>query len=540
MAGVGQADVTPVSVGASAQPLVSSMDMSATSSPAIQNLTNAFQQGFINADDVIQRIGPVAQAKKKALLEELGEYVSPEQIEARKQAALSSAQTSQLGGAQASSLLAAGVPQAQAQTTAQIAAKSYAEGIFGKGSTDLYATAADRFGLEPVPKLANGQPDYVKMGRRGAAIQNYQYYNQALIPDPSKGTFQDVKHPGAVFAFSQAGIPLTPENITKYSKMRDAFEKELSGFAEEDQPEPSEPLVSAKTPMAESPAVSTPANDAVRATAVQKYGVSPAQAGGMSDRDLLTIQKLESQPQTRPEIQPVSQPQVATAPQAAFYPSKDVREEVAKSQDLLKTDARYTDWSKKAAVLDQFDKSTANYEKGISGTPGETYGTDDLNAFDKQLIHNVGMMILPQDATGITRFEGRLEEHEMTRKSWPQIIKNVPEIVLKTGTLTPLQRQHLIDFGQQRSAALKRQAGDAVQGQVSRMQSAFPGMTPEVAIPDVSQRALISGAPSASPPGSAAGPPSGSGSRPAGAPPSAVYMPKFNLWYDRATGSVWR
>ena len=64
-------------------PLVTPVDTSATGSEAVSNLVDAYHKGFINQDDIMNRVGAVAQAKNKALMQELSEYVSPQAIQAR-------------------------------------------------------------------------------------------------------------------------------------------------------------------------------------------------------------------------------------------------------------------------------------------------------------------------------------------------------------------------------------------------------------------------------------------------------------------------
>jgi len=63
MAGVGQSDLPVVSAGVQAAPLVTPADPNTLNSNAVSNLVDAFRQGFITQDDIVSRIGDVAQSK---------------------------------------------------------------------------------------------------------------------------------------------------------------------------------------------------------------------------------------------------------------------------------------------------------------------------------------------------------------------------------------------------------------------------------------------------------------------------------------------
>src|SRR6266568_373003 len=86
MPGAGQADLPVVRAGVSPEPLVTPANTEIQSSNAVKNLIDAFHSGFISQDDIVNRVGDLGQAKNKALLESLGEYVSPGAIQARQTA----------------------------------------------------------------------------------------------------------------------------------------------------------------------------------------------------------------------------------------------------------------------------------------------------------------------------------------------------------------------------------------------------------------------------------------------------------------------
>jgi hypothetical protein len=91
---VGQVNTPLVSAGLSAQPLVTAAQP--ITPDAVNQLVDSFRQGNITAQDIIDHVGDVAQSKKRALLEELGEYVDPEMIKARLSAARAQGATANL------------------------------------------------------------------------------------------------------------------------------------------------------------------------------------------------------------------------------------------------------------------------------------------------------------------------------------------------------------------------------------------------------------------------------------------------------------
>src|SRR6267142_620914 len=121
MAGIGAPESQNVQVGLSAQPLVTAPAGVVTPN-AVAAMTDAFRSGAITAQDIIDRIGAVGQAKKKAELQSLQEFTNPATIEARRQAVLAANANAQLAQQQASA--AGGLVQPTAAlTAAQIAAQ---------------------------------------------------------------------------------------------------------------------------------------------------------------------------------------------------------------------------------------------------------------------------------------------------------------------------------------------------------------------------------------------------------------------------------
>lgn len=175
---------------------------------AIAQLTDAFRQGFITADDIHERVGQNAQARKKVELQMLNEAGSPEAQAAR--AAGTSAATNQalLGSAQAKAGLPLVDPSAQlaaSQIEKQQAYEKYPAAAF-------FEKFAPALGLE-VPTTADGKPDYAKMAKVGAQLASWQT-DKALAKEEEKNIETVANADGTGYiSRTKSGIPLTPEQV---------------------------------------------------------------------------------------------------------------------------------------------------------------------------------------------------------------------------------------------------------------------------------------------------------------------------------------
>jgi hypothetical protein len=80
--GAGDAQIN-VNAGMAAQPLATSADPNVVGPAAVENLVNSFRNGSITMNDILDRVDNAAKSKRKALMQEMGEYVSPDAIAAR-------------------------------------------------------------------------------------------------------------------------------------------------------------------------------------------------------------------------------------------------------------------------------------------------------------------------------------------------------------------------------------------------------------------------------------------------------------------------
>lgn len=158
-------DNRQIQAGATAQPLVTSPEDIITSN-AVAQLTDAFHRGVVNTDDVIQRIGEVGQANKKALLESLGEYVSPDAIKSRMAQITASGAQSNLAQSQAQA--AQGLIQPATQLQQNTLATQNAATVQGPQGLQSFQQYSPFYG-EHMDDYRNpdGTYDFQKAAQRG-------------------------------------------------------------------------------------------------------------------------------------------------------------------------------------------------------------------------------------------------------------------------------------------------------------------------------------------------------------------------------------
>lgn len=255
MAGVGQSDLPVVSAGVQAAPLVTPADPNTLGSSAVSNLVDAFRQGFITQDDIVSRIGDVAQAKNKALLEQLGEYVSPDAIKARHNE------------------LTLSDPATEAKRWELERAKWNT--VFN-GGVDAFQQFGPWFGHSAVPTKADGTPDFQAMGKLGQTFKQPLYMaeiaQQGLTPDPARTQeTQDASGKKGKKTFNKFGVDISP------GSPGEAYYRSLMG------------LFPGKTPPGTAP---DPTANPEKAAPIPGHGaVSPAGAPSAYDPELGAMTK---------------------------------------------------------------------------------------------------------------------------------------------------------------------------------------------------------------------------------------------------------
>jgi hypothetical protein len=233
---VGQVNTPLVSAGLSAQPLVTAAQP--ITPDAVNQLVDSFRQGNITAQDIIDHVGDVAQSKKRALLEELGEYVDPEMIKARLSAARAQGATANLAQKTAEAGQTLVQPQT-ALTASQIGAQqqmvqpqldvalqhdmmypwavmSYAQDMLksvktikSEGASGSISQELNKNGEDVTPPSGKpGQPDYFP---GSPAFHKWQ----GLIANPGSvepGTLPFMPHPTTDQSTVQPGTPAATPN----------------------------------------------------------------------------------------------------------------------------------------------------------------------------------------------------------------------------------------------------------------------------------------------------------------------------------------
>jgi hypothetical protein len=246
MAGPGVGDIQPISAGTSAQPLVPTINPVLTGD-AVDRLVNAFRNGALNTQDVIDRIGETAQAQKKAKLQALQEYVSPGAIQSRMAAYQAAGAQSNLATQQAQAYSGLVQPQtqltqaqlavAQAQATRGAGYQAFLERApwYGEninqykkpdGTLDVNA-AADR-GNEMLSEEATWSPWLNLITPSGSREVTDRNGTKRVVPVNARG--QDVSPPDPNTGFPgspfyQAYLQQLDAYLPKYHKARGLFMK---------------------------------------------------------------------------------------------------------------------------------------------------------------------------------------------------------------------------------------------------------------------------------------------------------------------------
>jgi hypothetical protein len=454
---IGQEPIQPIQAGATAQPLVTSASDVVTPD-AVAQLTDGFRKGFITADDVVNRIGDVGKAQKKALLESLGEYVNPDLINSRLAAAKASTAQSNLQQQQATA--AQGIVQPAANLAQTQIASQQAEAVYGKGGLETYQTLGPLYG-ESMPPNPD-ENDFKKAAQRGNEMKGQMMladrWLQQIAP-AADYTFTDAQGNTYPRKKNWQGIDVTPPNpstgypgspaywayakqldqfLPKFHPARSQYFLDQSSAPSPDDVHEVEPTVPAGTHPASS-AIEPLTDDQVRAAAVNKLGLTGDQAANMNARDLTTARTL---------IEPAqAPPAVAAAPAAAAVAPAYSGQGAAPGEVPIKpgqTVPEAREQLQKLPGIEQFAKAQPLYANFLSAavnahkTPaGEPTGTSDLT-----LGETYGKLLDPSATL-------REFKWDAIKKAipWADEFSDAKNLILRTHTFPPQFRQRLVDDG---------------------------------------------------------------------------------------------
>lgn len=565
MAGVGQADEPLVSAGASAQPLVTAPDLSVTSTPAVENLVNAMHQGYVNTDDIVNRIGQQATAQKKATLEALKEYVDPDMVEARmSQARLQAAQN------EAQKTLVA--------PATQLGAATIAKNLGTISNGDAINLGQQWFGTV---KDAQGNPDYdatanlgrqvyrqqlrLQQAQQGLAVtqkytsvekgQNVEHWLNALGEDVSPGTpahkaYAQMRQDawdelyttpgnlgksagggrgGAASVVSPAGtspaLPLTPTQ----DQVQEVINKYAPG-GDPNQPDQNKILAAIANAYKANPAdVSKMDQDQINQAVL--HLASPPAPSPVPEPAVVPA---TPPPETRPVL-PVGQSGVGVplGPAAGFLQKPDeIRADMEKQES-------YKMWQQQAKAAESFDQTVKDIQENASKPPSEQ---KPWNALDFQLAESAVALYQPQMAIREFKWSELTKGQPIT-----EIVKNWKQIVGRTGELTPEGRQRLISLGYSMIDGADNAARGPIGGAVNAATQA--GLNPNQVLTNDDEKRVFNKQPFgqhrplnnlySGQPNAGAGTPSGGTPYPAGAPQGLRFSSTFNKWYDPRTGATY-
>ncbi len=454
---VGQEAIQPISAGLGAQSLVTPASEVVTPD-AVAQLTDAFRKGFVNTDDVINRVGELGRSQKKAMLEHLQEYVSPELINSRIQAATAQTAQNQLLQQQAQAAQDLVKPAADLAKT-QVAAQQ-AEAVYGQGGLGTFQTLGPLYGetLPPTPD-AN---DFKKAAQRGNEMKGQMMLADQWLKQISPAAdyvFKDAQGNEYPRKKNWAGVDVTPPNpstgypgspaywayakqldavLPKFHPARSQYFLDKSAAPAPDDVHEAEPTTSAgKTP---SEVVQPLTGDEVRAAAVEKLGVSPVQAANMSPQDIVTARRL---------LQPDLNPAPATlpaAPASVVQPSFSGQGAAPGEQPIQpgQTTQAAREQLQKLPGIEQYAKAQPLYANFLSAAtsaqnikPGEPTGTSDLT-----LGETYAKLLDPQST--IREFKWDAIKKAIP---WADEFADAKNLILRTHTFPPAFKQRLIEDG---------------------------------------------------------------------------------------------
>lgn len=172
--------------------LIGTADKSIVEPRNVAMLTDAFRQGVITADDIVNRLGELGKSKQKAEIMQAQEATSPEAQALRAQQVAAGTEQAELGELQAQ----------KAQVLQQYPAVAYFE---------KFAPAA---GIQ-VPMLPDGSPDYKQMEKIGAELALHQAQKSEAAQQLDNITTQESADGSVLFARTKQGEFVDPKSVSK-------------------------------------------------------------------------------------------------------------------------------------------------------------------------------------------------------------------------------------------------------------------------------------------------------------------------------------
>lgn len=412
---VGQENL-PISAGAMVQPLVGETNPNTVGPQAIQQLVDAFHNGVVNADDIIQRIGEVGQSQRKALIESLGEYVSPQAIQSRMSAHVAQSAQNALAAQQAgaaSSLVQPATNLAQQQVGAQTA--SVVQGPQGLQSFQQFAPW---YG-EDMEQFRNpdGSHDFQAAAMRGNKMAGEMSLATAWIDQLTPVADRPVtdaagnKYVQKVNKFGVNVTPPDPQSGFPGAPAYWAYVKQLNQYLPDFHP------------------------------ARKQFMLVPTGANSVVPGHPM-VQPSGAQAPTPPLVEPTAAPAAPTIgiPTEAAKGNYQTPQEI---KSALVQDPAYKNWAEQAKYAENF-KTLADKLEAQPDQSKEVQTNNDI-----ALAEDVIKLFDP--TSRIVEFKwDKLEQAQ----PWLEKIGAAKQLIMKNGVFTPESRARLIEMGDEMTAAM--------------------------------------------------------------------------------------
>lgn len=491
----------------------------AVNTPAVANLVEAFRNGFVTSQDIMDRIGKVGQAKQKAELTSFNEFTSPESTAARKATVQAAGARANLDTAQASA--AGPLVQPQAALQAQEIARKQADMKWG-GGVAAYQQYAPYFGQPGLIQGADGQPDYDAMGQKGndymRTMAQQNFARMMLEPDPArKITGTNAQQQPFEKWFNKWGQDVTPsaDNPTfqHYNSIIQHTNQQIFGQPGSVQAAPTAPPMAAPAAPA-APLVQPKPIDEQRADLVNSGRVPIAQAVNLTPEQITQMSAAPAAPAAAPLVQPAAAPAPVAKPNVSVVgnpvgsysqesgmvtgPGKNVMSAKEIADDLRKQKA-YELWDSQKGFAETF-KDTANRIQQIP-VEEQRSGKVPMNALDLALAESIIKMYDPAGAIREFKWDKLADAQPVLEK-----LPNWKSSFLHTGTLTPEGRTRLIEMGYENVAGKEKAVQSHLQQAAKRAEAS--GLSPSDVLNPEEIRVLeggsfkgTAGGPTGNPPG---------------------------------------
>lgn len=415
---------------------------------ATAELSNAFRSGVITAHDILDRVGELAQSKKKVELalhqRQLSELQDPQLAEARRQTMLAGGAQAQLAGAQAGAALPMVGQQAeltQSQLDEAQAAQKYGPAI------QYYKALAPEAGLTAPPVDAQGKPDYAKMAEIGSKLFSWKIQKQTAMdriqPHEYKEGVQGNQK--VLLKFNKSGELITPELESQLHKQATAPFSGAPGSVE---------VAPKSTGVAPNQAAKpdiemhgTPETIAAQRADLINKGTAGAE--NMSDFDVESmVQSNRAQEFNKPTIQP-SAPVSSAAPVASTIPNAGISlgsatktPEISDLTEQFRKQKAYESWNASKPFFNSMREVIADVNK--IPVEDQRSGKVNMGIKDIELVSNFIKLYDPNAV--IREFKWDKIEHS---QPIPDRVKNWMSEITRSGSMTPETRQELFHVASQ-------------------------------------------------------------------------------------------